>query len=71
MVGFMAALRRWSMSEVSRHRQRRGIGDERVAPGKKALGQCDQRLDQDGDQQLTLQPRFGALGIDLFEMAQL
>jgi len=58
------------MSEVSRQRQRRGIGRERVAPGKKALGQYDQRLDQDGDQELALQPSLGPLRINLFEMAE-
>ena len=58
------------MSEVSRHRQRRGIRRERVPPRKKALGQGDQSLDEDGDQELALQPRLGALRINLFEMAE-
>ena len=70
MVGFMAALRRCSISEVSRQRQRRRIGRERVAPGKKAVGQGDQSLDQNGDEQLALQPSLGALRIDLFEVTE-
>src|SRR5947209_10403177 len=70
MVGLMAVLRRCNMSDVSRQRQRRGIGLERIAPGKKALGQGDQSLDQDGDQELALQPSLGALRINLFEMAE-
>src|SRR5438132_5646744 len=70
MVGLMAVLRRCNMSDVSRQRQRRGIGLERIAPRKKALGQGDQSLDEDGDQELALQPRLRALGINLFEMAE-
>src|ERR1700747_2356612 len=70
MVGFMAALTRCSMSEGFRQRARRGIGRERVAPWKKVLGQGDQRLDQNGDQKLALQPRLGALRINLFEMTE-
>src|ERR1700732_3302754 len=70
IAGFMAALRRCSISEVSRQRQRRGIGRERIAPGKKALGQGDQCLDQNGDQELALQPSLGTLRVDFFKMTE-
>lgn len=64
----MARLSRWRISEVSRHRQRgRGLG-QWVAPGGKTFAGSDQRLNQEGRQELALEPRLGAFRIGLFQM---
>src|SRR5882757_10444415 len=71
MVGLMAVLSRCSIREVSRQRQRCGIGGgDRVSPGGKTLRQGDQRFDQNGDQELALEPGSSPLGVDLLEVAK-